>query len=243
MKKLVILSGCMILAFSLIPLLAFSEEDATHPKSKMDQAMMTEQHCAKMAQCTKSQDPTDDASGYTCCQMQGSSQMGQMSAMMPMCQRMMHQMMGGMGRKMKAERSHPMGKGLGQLGGAERFIRQAEKLELSDDQVNQLKSIKQDQQKWDIQKKADIDVARVELAELLDSQLVNFDKIKSKISQMADMEKEMRLAHLAAIQKAHKVLTAEQLEKVKTLRKHQARGLKKGPRQVIKEVIIEETEE
>ena len=57
------------------------------------------------------------------------------------------------------------------------------------------------------------------------------------------MEKEMRLAHLAAIQKAHKVLTAEQLEKVKNFSKHQARRLKKSPRQVIKEVIIEETAE
>jgi hypothetical protein len=243
MKKLILLSGCMILAISLIPVLATCEEEAACPKAKMSQTTMTEKHCAKAAQCPKTQNPMDDASGHSCCRMQGSCRMGQMSAMMPMYHGRMRRMMGSMGPMAKKALGHPMVKGLGKLGGPEMFVGYAEKLELSDGQVDQLTSIKHDQQKWDIQKKADIDVARVELEELLEDQPVNFDKVKSKISQVADMEKEMRLAHLTAIQKAHKVLTAEQLEKVTGFRKHHSRGMRKGPRQVIKEVIIEETTE
>jgi len=243
MKKLALISGCMILAFSFISLRAFSQEDATCLKSKMGQAMMAEQGFAKVEKCHQSQDQRNDVPEHSNCRMQGLSQMGQMSGMMPTCHQMMRQMMGDMGHGKKREYNHPMSKGLGQLGDAELFISHAKKLELSDDQVDQLKNIKHDQRKWNIKKKADIDVARVELEELVDGQPVNFDKIKSKISQVADMEKEMRLARLTAIQKAHKVLTAEQLEKVKNFRKHPARRMKKGPRQMIKEVIIEEPAE
>ena len=84
MKKLVLLSGCMILVFSFISVPVFSEEDTTCPKSKMGQAMITEKHCAKAEQCHKSQEPTNDMPGHQCCRMQGSSQIDQMSGMMPM---------------------------------------------------------------------------------------------------------------------------------------------------------------
>jgi len=221
MKKCAFSFSLILVTIVLIAGFVQSGEELGQQKSVMSQDVMSDQHCQHAQRTAHS---------------------GEKMGTMPMTHRrsMMRRMMGGMGRMAKRACGHPMAKGLGRLGGPEMFIGHAKRLELSEDQIDQLKKIKHDQQKWNIRKKADIDVAHVELEELSGSQSVNFEKIKSKISQIADMEKEMRLAHLAAIEKAHKVLTAEQLEKARNFGKRQVRAMKKGPRQVIKEVIIEE---
>ena len=148
--------------------------------------------------------------------------------MMSMCPMMRHMMMGGMKPGMTEKKGHPIEGELRRLGGPGRFVHHAEKLGLSEEQVEDLKAIKSDQKKVTIKKKAEVKIAHVELEELLDQEPVNFDRVKSKISQISEMKKEMRLAHLTSIQKAHKVLTADQLEKAKTLKKTSCRG-KMGP--------------
>jgi len=168
------------------------------------------------------------------------SKMGQ-GGMMPMCHSMMGR--GDMGRMETKQPGHPVEKALRRLGSPHFFLNQAEDLDLSDLQVDELKGMENEQHKWHIQKRADIEVAQVELEELLDQDPVNFDKVKAKISQIGDMEKEMLLSRLTVIQKAHKVLTAEQLEKAQEMKKGRPGLMGQGHRRMIKEVIIEKTPE
>jgi Spy/CpxP family protein refolding chaperone len=91
--------------------------------------------------------------------------------------------------------------------------------------------------------RAEIDLARVDLKELLDEERLDFGKIKAKVSQMADMDKKMRLARWTLAEKSHDLLTVEQLEKAQMLRKRGAGIIQEGRRQMIKKMIIEETEE
>jgi Spy/CpxP family protein refolding chaperone len=140
-----------------------------------------------------------------------------MMSMYPMMMR--HMMSSGMMPDRMEKEGDPIKKELRSLGGPGRFVRHAEKLGLSEEQVENLKAIKSDHKKATIKKEAEVKIAHVELEELLDQEPVNFDRVKSKISQISEMETQMRLAHLTSIQKAHKVLTADQLEKTKTLKR------------------------
>lgn len=149
-----------------------------------------------------------------------------MMSMYPMMMR--HMMSSGMMPDKMEKESDPIKKELRSLGCPGFFVRQAEKLGLSEEQVADLKAIKWDQKKVTIQKEAEVKIAHVELKELLDQEPVNFDKLKTKITRIGNLEQQMRLAHLTSIQKAHTVLTADQLEKAKTVKKTSCRG-KMGP--------------
>jgi len=145
--------------------------------------------------------------------------------MMPM-NRMMtrNMMMGGMmpgmkmGRGIVGERGDSIERELRSLGRPGFFARHAQELDLSDKQVADLKTLKWDHRKSVIKKRAEIQVAHLELEELLDQETVNFDRVKAKIIRIGDLEQQMRLARLTSIQKAHQILTADQLEKAKTLK-------------------------
>lgn len=143
----------------------------------------------------------------------------QSQSMMPMMQSMM--MKGMMGKK-----GDPIEKGLRHLGCPDFFIRHTEKLELSEKQVADLKAIKSTQRKSAIKKRAEIQLAHVEFEELLDQKQADFGKVKAKITEIGDLEQEMRFDRLSSIQKAHKVLTSEQLDKAKTLKKSPGRRMK-----------------
>lgn len=119
----------------------------------------------------------------------------------------------------------PGGKFLEGPGGPEVYMRQAGELGLSDDQKDRLKEILVSHRKETIQKRADIEVAEVELKELMMPDSPQFDKAKKKVSQIAKMRGEIAERQLDVLQKARNVLTAEQIEKLKSLRK----GMKCNP--------------
>jgi hypothetical protein len=253
-SALIVGLGLMFLVALMAAGLIWSEDAKESPKSKVSQAIMADPQGAKAGQCPMSQNAPSDQPLQAGCQMMGGGQMGQggmmpgccqmMGGMMPMCPSMMGRTMAcGQGPGMMEGQGHPAAKALQQLGCPNFFLKQAEELNLSDQQADELKSMKNEQHKWHIQKRADIEVAQVELEELLDQDPVNFDKVKAKLSQIGDMEKEMLMARLAVIQKAHKVLTAEQLEKAKEMKKGHPGCMGQGPRKMIKEVIIEKTPE
>lgn len=164
-----------------------------------------------------------------------------MSMMMPMCQMMMrNMMMGGRGPGPVEKEDDPVERELHSLGCPGFFVRHAEELGLSDDQVADLKAIRWDHRKSGIKKRAEIQVVHVELEELLDQEPVNFDKVKAKIIGVGDLEQEMHLSYLATIQKARQVLTADQLKKAKTLKKTccpEKMGPEKTPMPMMKEMM------
>jgi Spy/CpxP family protein refolding chaperone len=112
----------------------------------------------------------------------------------------------------------PLGKVLGGPGGPEAYMRHAGELGLSDAQKDQLKEIFASHRKEMIQKRADVEIAEVELRELMMPDSPQFDKAKKKVSQIAKMHGEIAGRQLDALQKARDVLTVEQIEKLKSLR-------------------------
>lgn len=88
-------------------------------------------------------------------------------------------------------------------------------LDLSDKQREAIKEIRNTVEKDSIRKRADIQVARVELREMLGKDQVDMDKVEAKLKQIAALKTDMHLAHIKAFQDIKAKLTPEQREKFK----------------------------
>jgi len=159
------------------------------------------------------------------------------------CMKAMHRGMTGSGGRSGRHHREKMGAGFSCLGGPGHFVRMAEKLELTEKQVEDLKALRWNHERTAIEMRAQIETAHVDLKQLLGQESLDFGKIKAKVSQIADMHKKMRLARWTLMEKSHDLLTAEQLEKAKTLRKQGPGSMMEGRRQMIRKMIIEEDEE
>jgi hypothetical protein len=208
MRKLTLGFAILFLAVLMASGLIWAQHDPGVDESKEAEeasSTMDMPHCQKATPCHKTQTMS--------------------SSMMPMCCTMMPHMMGGKMPMMKMrlgglpERGDPLKRALIHLRGPDFFANHAKKLDLSEDQVADLKALKWNHRKTAIEKEADIQIALVEFEELLDQEPLNFDKIKAKIIDIGDLEQEGKLALLNSIQKAHNILTAEQLEKAKSLQR------------------------
>ena len=95
------------------------------------------------------------------------------------------------------------------------FLCCKEELELTAEQVAKLEAIKTAFKKDDIQQRAKIDVAEIELDELLRAENVDMAKVKEKVKQIEALRSDARVRIIQAKVDAKKVLTSEQLKKVK----------------------------
>ena len=127
---------------------------------------------------------------------------------------MRHRMHGGM----MGAKGDVVGQLLHRIGGPGFYERHAEELGLSDEQKAQFKEIWSSHHKDMIRTRADIEIAQVELKELLTKDSPEFDRAKKKVSQISKMRGEIAQERLEALQKARKVLAAEQIEKLKSLK-------------------------
>ncbi len=105
------------------------------------------------------------------------------------------------------------------------FLCCKEKLELTDEQVKSLKSIKMDFMKADIQKEADLKVAELELKELMAADKMDMAKVEKMIKDIHMMKAEKKIAHLKAFEKAKGILTPEQLKKQKEQHEMMMKGM------------------
>jgi Spy/CpxP family protein refolding chaperone len=129
-------------------------------------------------------------------------------------------------------------KQLHELGCPGCFVKMAKELELTDQQVKDLKAICSEHKKDVIRKRADIKVAELELSDLIEQPTVDLTKVKAKLTEIGSMKQSMCLAQLATIEKAHKVLTTEQLTKFKDMKKEMCgAGTKPGAMPKIKKYI------
>jgi len=128
------------------------------------------------------------------------------------CSEMMHGCMKGCGGcKMMGEGMGCCKKGF--------FLCCKDKLELTDEQVASLKKIKMSFAKANIQRDADLKIAELELKELLGADKMDMSRVEKKIKSMANMKAEKKISHLKAFEAAKKVLTEEQLGKMKKCHK------------------------
>ena len=124
-----------------------------------------------------------------------------------------------------------MGQGQGmRMGGPARM--KAE-LGLTDEQEAQLRKLHLDQRKAQIRRRADLQVARMDLQELLAAKTVDDKAIAVKVKEITDLSAGGLKAHVDSQLALRKVLTPEQLEKMKQLHNRpgppQMRG-RRGPR-------------
>jgi len=115
---------------------------------------------------------------------------------------MKHHGMEDMGGMMGEE--HPMWKHLMGLG-------------LDEKQREAVKSIKSKEMKDMIKKKADKQIAKVELKEILARDPVDMRAVEAKVKQIESIETDMRLAHIRTMEEVKALLTPDQKKKMKEM--------------------------
>lgn len=107
--------------------------------------------------------------------------------------------------------------------------RMKQELGLSDQQVSQLQKLRTDGRKAAIRRRADTELARLGLQEIMQSQSVDEKALQTRIKELADLHAANLRAHVDAQLALRKILTAEQQEKLKQLRAERPRGGDDGP--------------
>jgi Spy/CpxP family protein refolding chaperone len=115
---------------------------------------------------------------------------------MPMMRPMGHHGMGVM------EAEHPMWRHLMDLG-------------IDEKQREEIKEIKSRVTKDSIRKRADLDVARVELREVLDKDPVDINAAEAKLKKTGSLLTDIQLSHIKALEEVKAKLTPEQKKKFK----------------------------
>lgn len=142
-------------------------------------------------------------------------------------QSMMHGQKGGQGRMMERmgnehdsmmKQMHSVN-----LPDAQTLLAKGEELSLTGEQVKSLKDISLSAQKESIKKHADLAIARVELHALLDQEDIDVERVQQKVRQAADLEAELKIAHLRAAISAKGVLTADQRTRFEEIAKKRVR--------------------
>jgi len=126
---------------------------------------------------------------------------------------------------MMAMMKDPIFKALHATGCPGFLLMSGNKLVLSEKQINNLKRLKADFQKTAVKNKADVDVAKIELKELLDTATPDFGQVKNKITQISSLEQKLRLDFLNVVIRSRKLLTAEQLKTLRSLSNNCCQGM------------------
>jgi Spy/CpxP family protein refolding chaperone len=116
------------------------------------------------------------------------------------------------------------------FGGGERFLRLAENprvreyLGLTDDQVARLHTISIDGEKASVRTRADLELAHIELRELLRADNPDHDAIMQKLDDVNSLRGKMEKQHVEMMLSARGVLTPDQVRKVKAFIDHRGEG-------------------
>lgn len=106
-------------------------------------------------------------------------------------------------------------------------------LGLSDDQVEQLQKMKSDGRSQAIRRRADLRIAQGELSDLLRAPAVDEKAISAKVKQVTDLEAAGTRARVDQRLALRRVLSPEQVEKMRSLRREHHReggpGQHRGP--------------
>ena len=92
------------------------------------------------------------------------------------------------------------------------YLDRADELGLSADQVAKLKVLQSDSRKDNIRNAAEVKIARLELADLLDGKDWSLKDAEPLIRKVQKLEGDIQVRYLQAVSDARKVLTAEQLK-------------------------------
>ena len=105
------------------------------------------------------------------------------------------------------------GKGMGMWDGAH-TMHVISALGLDDNQSKEVKAVLLKLKKEMIQKKADIQIAKIELREILDKETVDIKVAETKVKQIASLKTEAVMMHIQGIEDVKAKLTPEQKKKL-----------------------------
>jgi Spy/CpxP family protein refolding chaperone len=123
-----------------------------------------------------------------------------------------HGMMGGRG--MGPEMMCGMGQGHRMMEMAHHIGKYLAALNLDDQQKKMIDEIKSRTLKETIRKMADIQVAQIELRDLIKQDPLDMKAVEAKIKQIAAMKSDLGIAHIRALEEIKKILTPEQRKKL-----------------------------
>ncbi|MCI0527142.1 MAG: Spy/CpxP family protein refolding chaperone [Nitrospira sp.] len=141
-------------------------------------------------------------------------------------QMMGHEGMRGMpGKKEGMEHKGMSGYGGGYGGGPFDIDMLKDQLKLNDDQVAKLKKIRSDYQKEMIRRHANMQVAQMELWEILDNKNLDMAKAEKKVKEVEGMRSDLMVYRIKALQETRKFLTDEQYEQFREMGFRSMRGM------------------
>jgi len=194
---MVISLSMLFVLFGTTPAFAhMGDKDSGKAKGMMHSGMM------KGSGTGESDKTESDESGHKGCPKMSSGTMGS---------GMMKGMMGsGMMKGMKG--SGMMKKCRGMMGsyekdgGIQTLINHRDKMNLTDEQVADLKSLNSSLVKETIRNKADLQIAEMDLGELLSKDVVKMPLVESKLKQIQNLQTQIRLSRIKAQLKARALL-------------------------------------
>jgi Spy/CpxP family protein refolding chaperone len=90
-------------------------------------------------------------------------------------------------------------------------------LGLSPDQVGRLETLRGDFARDAIRRDADIRIAELDLARLLEQEPLDFPKVETKVREVAQLRADLRIARLRTIEQGKAVLTPEQRTRLQSM--------------------------
>ena len=102
------------------------------------------------------------------------------------------------------------------------ILRLAKKLKLSEDQISELSGIATAHKKTMIKQKAERDLAKVDLQNLMRKEEQDISTVREQLMRIASLEVDMKIAGIKVRQEARNILTAEQKAALKKLREDRA---------------------
>ncbi len=97
--------------------------------------------------------------------------------------------------------------------------RLTQQLDLTDEQETEVRSLVRTHMKDAIRAKADIDVNRLDLRDLLEAESPDLPKVKALLQTIAAQKAELHFAHITLMQDINTLLTPAQQEKFRTMRR------------------------
>jgi Spy/CpxP family protein refolding chaperone len=104
------------------------------------------------------------------------------------------------------------------------MLRNREELQLTPEQIQKLEALRSDFRKDAVKRSADLQVAELELKELLITDPVDMAKVESQVKRIEALRGEQRLTRIKTIEEGKALLIPEQREKLKTLAQKRGRG-------------------
>ncbi len=106
------------------------------------------------------------------------------------------------------------------------FSRMLASLGLDDKQTESIRAIRSKVKKDMVKKRAELEIARIDLRDLLAKDQVDMSAVETMVKKMSGLQTEIRIARIKSMQEIKAVLTPEQRKKLKEMRE---RGPERTP--------------